>query len=156
GCRGRVPDLRANRRAPRLPGENALKSAGADHLYAGLLLLPRCGHGLFPWDQAIGLTPKRLTPAAEQVVTLAGAVSNSFAEAADKVLPELAGLRLSASTARRTTTAAGDRLGELWESGALLGFPKPWPWHQDAQGKRCAYISIDATGVRQQGPGGTK
>lgn len=104
----------------------------------------------------MGLTPKRLTPAAEQVVTLAGTVSNSFAEAAEKVLPELAGLRLSESAAQRTTVAAGERLGQLLEAGQTLGFPKPWSWRRDAQGRTCAYVSIDATGVRQQGPGGAK
>ena len=114
----------------------------------------RCGQGLFPWDQAVGLTPKRLTPAAEQVVTLAGTVSNSFAEAADHVLPELAGLCLAESTAQRTTEAAGERLGQLLEGGHTLGFPKPWSWRRDARGRTCAYVSVDATGVRQQGPGG--
>ena len=47
----------------------------------------RCGHGLAPWDDQVGLTPKRLTPAAEELVAMAGAVCNSFAEAAAKVLP---------------------------------------------------------------------
>ena len=114
----------------------------------------RCGHGVFPWDQAVGLTTKRLTPAAEQVVTLAGTLSDSFAEAATKVLPQLAGLRLAETTVERTTEAAGERLGRHLHAGRTLGVRRPWTWHRDATGKTCAYVSVDATGVRQQGPRG--
>ena len=114
----------------------------------------RCGHGLFPWDQEVGLTPKRLTPAAEEVVTLAGTVSNSFAEAADKVLPKMSGIRLSESTAERTAEDAGTRLGKQLQEGHTFGTTKPWQWHKDAHGRGCAYISTDLTGVRQQALGG--
>lgn len=116
----------------------------------------RCGHGLFPWDETVGLTPKRLTPGAERVVSLAGLLSDSFAEAADKVLPELAGLRLCESTAQRTTEDAGTRLGGLLAEGRTLGPRVSWDWHTDAQGRTCAYVSVDATGVRQQGSGGVR
>jgi hypothetical protein len=114
----------------------------------------RCGHGLFPWDEEVGLSPKRLTPGAERAVSLAGLLSDSFEEAAEKVLPELAGLRLSETTAQRATEAAGARLGAHLDGGGVLGGPTPWPWHRDAEGKTCAYISVDATGVRQQACGG--
>jgi hypothetical protein len=114
----------------------------------------RCGKGLFPWDEAVGLTPKRLTPGAERAVSLAGALTDSFAEAAQRVLPELAGLRLSETTAQRTTEAAGERCGGHLEEGRVLGGPTPWEWHQDAEGQTCAYVSVDATGVRQQASGG--
>ena len=116
----------------------------------------RCGHGLFPWDETVGLTPRRLTPGAERVVGLAGSLSDSFAEAAEKVLPELAGLRLCESTAERTTEDAGARLGGLPAEGRTLGPRVSWDWHTDAHGRTCAYVSVDATGVRQQGPGGGK
>jgi hypothetical protein len=109
---------------------------------------------VFPWDEAVGLTPKRLTPAAEQVASMAGAVCNSFAEGADRVLRTMAGLRLCESTVERTAEAAGTRVGALLAQGRTLGFPQPWPWHRDAQGRTCAYISIDATGVRQQAKDG--
>jgi hypothetical protein len=102
----------------------------------------------------VGLTPKRLTPAAEQAVSMAGAVCNSFQEAATRVLGTLAGLRLSESATQRTAEAAGDRVGQVLGQGRTLGFPQPWSWHRDADGKTCAYVSIDATGVRQQAPGG--
>ena len=114
----------------------------------------RCGHGLAPWDAQVGLTPKRLTPAAEELVAMAGAVCNSFAEAAAKVLPKLAGIRVSASTSQRTTEAAGQRLGTQLQQGQTFGPPVAWDWHRDAHGRRCAYVSVDATGVPQQAPGG--
>jgi hypothetical protein len=102
----------------------------------------------------VGLTPKRLTPAAEQVVSLAGLLSDSFEEAAERVLPEMAGLRLAETTVERTTEAAGARLGRHLERGRTLGSPRPWTWHRDAHGQTCAYVSVDATGVRQQARGG--
>jgi hypothetical protein len=114
----------------------------------------RCGEGLFPWDDAVGLTPARLTPGAERAVSLAGLLTDSFEEAAEKVLPELAGLRLSETTVQRTTEAAGERWGEQLDQGKVLGGPTPWNWHKDAEGKTCAYTSVDATGVRQQASGG--
>jgi hypothetical protein len=114
----------------------------------------RCGQGLFPWDEAVGLTPKRLTPGAERAVSLAGLLTDSFEEAATKVLPELSGLRLSETTVQRTTEAAGERLGALLEQRMTLGGLTPWTWHRDAEGQTCAYVSVDATGVRQQASGG--
>ena len=102
----------------------------------------------------MGLTAKRLTPAAEQVVSMAGAVCNSFAEACGRVLGTMAGLRLSESTVQRTAEDAGDRIGRLLADGQTLGFPRPWSWHRDARGRTCAYVSIDATGVRQQAKDG--
>lgn len=114
----------------------------------------RCGHGLFPWDAEVGLTPKRLTPGAERAVSLAGLLTDSFEEAAEKVLPELSGLHVSETTAQRTTETAGERLGAHLDQGKVLGGPTPWNWHKDAEGKTCAYVSVDATGVRQQACGG--
>ena len=114
----------------------------------------RCGAGLFPWDEEVGLTSKRLTPGAERAVSLAGLLTDSFEEAAEKVLPELSGLHLSETTAQRTTEAAGERLGMHLDEGKVLGGPTLWHWHKDAEGKTCAYVSVDATGVRQQASGG--
>lgn len=113
----------------------------------------RCG-GRFPWDAAVGLTPKRLTPGAERAASLAGLLTDRFDEAATKVLPELSGLHLSETTVRRTTEAAGQRLGTLLGQGQVLGGPTSWNWHRDADGRTWAYISVDATGVRQQAKGG--
>lgn len=113
----------------------------------------RCG-GQFPWDTAVGLTAKGLTPATEELTTLAGITGESFHEAAAQLLPKLASLRVSESTVQRTSEAAGRRLRDLLQIGEVLGGPTPWKWHKDARGITCAYVSIDATGVRQQGPGG--
>lgn len=113
----------------------------------------RCG-GQFPWDQVVGLTRRRLTPAAAELTSLAGTISNSFEEAARKVLPKMAAVRLSESTVQRTSEEAGQRLGTLLHNRKVLGGPTPWKWYRDGQGKTCAYVSLDATGVRQQAPGG--
>ncbi len=64
-------------------------------------LCRRCGQR-FVSVATTQLTPKRLTPAAEQVASMAGVASNSFGEAADHVLRTMAGLRLSESTVQRT------------------------------------------------------
>ena len=100
------------------------------------------------------MTPKRLTPGAEELTTLAGTTGESFQEAAAKLLPKMASIRVSESTVQRTSEAAGRRWRDLLQKQKVLGGPTPWTWHKDARGTTCAYISIDATGVRQQGPGG--
>jgi hypothetical protein len=99
------------------------------------------------------LTPKRLTPGAEELTTLAGVTGESFQEGAGKLLPKMASIRLSESTVQRTSETAGRRLRDLLGEQKVLGGPTVWTWHKDARGTTCAYVSIDATGVRQQGPG---
>ena len=47
-----------------------------------------------PWDQALGLTKRRVTPAAEEVVTLAGLLT-SFGQAARQTINMLTVIRLS-------------------------------------------------------------
>jgi hypothetical protein len=104
----------------------------------------------------LGIGSAALTPAASEVVSIAG-VQTSFAQAAELTLKKLCGLRLSESTVERVTESAGHRLAKLlhdkvtFDQGA-----KPWAWQRDARGKRCAYVSLDATGVRQQGKKGAK
>jgi len=114
-----------------------------------------CGHGYVPWEAVLGLTSQDLTPAASELTSLAGLLSG-FEEASQKVLPKLAGIRLSESTAERTTEAAGARVGEALAQGATFGPATPWEWQPDASGQRCGYLSVDATGVGQQGPQGEK
>ncbi len=113
----------------------------------------RCGQGQVPWDEQSGLT-RRLTRGASELTTLAGTLSQSFAEAATTTLPKMAGLRLSESTVQRVAEAAGRRLGQLLAAGETLGTGSAWSWHRDVQGRTCAYVSLDATGVPQQAPGG--
>ena len=78
-----------------------------------------CHHGFFPGDVALRLAGTRLSAAAEEIVTLAGALE-SFAVAAEKVLPKMTGLRLGESTVERTTEAVGRRLAGVLARGARL------------------------------------
>jgi hypothetical protein len=114
----------------------------------------RCGKGVLPWDGRVGLTARSFTPATERLVSLAGALSDSFAEAAEKVLPEMAGLRVAETTVQRATEAVGERVAQHRRQGRTFGFYRPWDWYRDAHGRTCAYISLDLTGVRQQAKNG--
>src|SRR6266511_4511895 len=118
-------------------------------------LCPACHAGHVPVDAALGFSASKLTPGAEEIATLAG-TCDSFADAAEKLLPKMAGLRLSESTVERTTEAAGERLGALWDGGHTLGTTANWRWNRDARGRTVAYVSADATGVGIQGAGGAK
>jgi hypothetical protein len=114
-----------------------------------------CRHGHCPGDGVVGLTGGDLTPGAAEAVSLGGALV-SFARAADRVLDRLAGLTVSESTAERATEATGRELGRRTAAGETFGPAVDWAWHKDAEGKTCAYVSLDATSVPQQGPGGAK
>jgi hypothetical protein len=111
-----------------------------------------CGRGTCPRDGLLGLRDHDLTPAADEVVCLAG-LSASFAEAADEALPRLAGLRLSESTVERAAEAAGGRLAAALAAGRTFGPAQDWAWHKDAEGQAVAYVLADSTGVGMQGPG---
>jgi hypothetical protein len=112
----------------------------------------RCGHGVFPWDDVLGLGGSDLTRAAQEVVALAAA-TESFAVAADTLLRKMSGVRVSAATARRVAEAAGADIGRRLTAGEVFGPRRDWKWHKDVDLKTCAYLSIDLTGVRMQGPG---
>src|SRR5207247_1831021 len=101
------------------------------------------------------ISPQRLTPAAQEVVCLAG-IQDSFGTAAERMLTKLAGLRLSESTVERTTETTGARLGQRLQAGDVFGPKQDWDWHKDASGRSCAYVSVDATGILMQGEGGAK
>lgn len=112
----------------------------------------QCGASDRSWEDSLRVGDRHLTVAAEELVALAGVLSG-FEEAAHKTLRKLAGVRLSDSTVRRTTEDAGRRLGRMLQERIRFQKPTAWHWHRDAQGRTCAYVSADATGVRQQGPG---
>lgn len=112
----------------------------------------QCGSSERSWEDSLRVGERQLTVAAEELVALAGVLSG-FEEAAHKTLCKLSGVRLSESTVRRTTEDAGTRLGRMLKERIHFQRSAAWRWHQDAQGRRCAYVSVDATGVRQQGPG---
>jgi hypothetical protein len=111
-----------------------------------------CRQGHYPWDEVLGTSATELTPAATEITTLAG-ILTSFEEARAKVLPRMAGLRLAESTVERITEGVGQRLKKQRATGQIYGAAVPWKWHRDATGQTCAYVSLDATGVGQQGPG---
>lgn len=112
-----------------------------------------CGTGSVPWDETLGLSRQAMTPGARELVSIAGAV-DSFAEAARVVLKKLAGLRVSESTVERTSEAVGQDIGQRLAAGETFGTRTPWPWHQDAEGQTCGYVSLDLTGLGMQGPDG--
>jgi hypothetical protein len=112
-----------------------------------------CGTGAVPWDRTLGLSRQALTPGARELICVAGAV-DSFGEAADVVLKKLAGLRVSESTVERTSEAVGHDIGRRLAAGETFGASTLWPWHKDAEGKTCAYVSLDLTGLGMQGPDG--
>ena len=113
----------------------------------------RCGKGQHPFDQHAGMPAHQLTPAVEQLASLAGGVSPSFEKGAD-LLEEMSGVHLSESTVQRTTEGVGARIAQLLGGGITFGPRVAWKWRADARGRKVAYLSIDATGTRQQAPGG--
>lgn len=100
-------------------------------------------------------TAERLTPAAQEVTCIV-AVKASFAESSERTLHKVCGLRLSESTVERVTEATGQRVGKALREKQTFGAQQSWDWHADARGKTCAYVSLDATGVRQQGENGAR
>jgi hypothetical protein len=66
----------------------------------------------------------------------------------------MSGARLSEATVERTTEDAGRRLAHAVVAGTTFGPRVDWPWYKDYEGQRCAYVELDATGVRQQAAGG--
>jgi hypothetical protein len=113
----------------------------------------RCGKGICPFDQQAGLGEHHLSSAVERLASLAGGVSPSF-EKAGELLEEMSGVHLSESTIERTTEDIGLRIADLGNQGITLGPRVQWTWQRDSKGRTVAYVSLDATGTRQQGPGG--
>jgi len=114
---------------------------------------PGCHQGHCPGDDAFGLDQGDLTAGAAELTSLAGAL-DSFAHAAEVILPKMSGLSIAESTVERTTEAIGSELGQAVEAKVAFGEAHPWDWHHDAEGKTCAYVSLDLTGIAKQGPGG--
>ena len=85
---------------------------------------------------------------------MAGATGECF-EKAGELLEEMASIRLSESVIETLTEDIGALVEELMKSGHTFGEKKDWAFHRDRQGRSVAYVSLDATGVRQQdGQGG--
>lgn len=114
-----------------------------------------CGQGQLPWDKTLGLSRRKVTPGAEQLLSLS-AVKESFGLVAERSLKRLTGIELSESTVERVAEEVGERVGKRLSEDHVFGEPQAWDWQRDAEGHRCAYISVDATGVPHQGPNGAK
>ncbi len=115
----------------------------------------RCGKGQCPFDQHAAIPEHNITPAVERLASLAGGVSSSFEKGAE-LLDEMSGVDLSESTIQRTTEDVGARIAALLAAEITVGPRVQWPWRRDAQGQAVAYVSLDATGTRQQGPKGAR
>jgi len=127
-----------------------VKSLFGDVVYERAYYHCRCCHqGWFPTDEELGVQREE-TPGARQVIALVGLLE-PFAEGAESVLPRLSGLNVSPATVQRTTEAVGDDVARRRAMEERIGFATHWNWHVDAIG-RVAYVSLDATGVLQQGP----
>ena len=116
-------------------------------------LCKHCHAGHCPRDVALGLTTVDLSRGATEAVTLAGALG-SFADAAQKILPKLSGLRVSESTVERATERVGEDVGKRLSVGETFGNKRDWKWSKDAEGKTVGYVSADSTGVGMQGHNG--
>jgi hypothetical protein len=150
------PDCHDDARFVGRRGKQLVSLLGELRVRRGYYHCQACGHGYTPWDVELGIAEAaRLTPAAQEVTCIAG-VQTSFAEASQRTLERLAGLRISESTVERVTEATGQRVGQHLRARKTYGAAQSWQWHRDARGKRCAYVSLDATGVRQQGCRGAR
>jgi hypothetical protein len=113
-----------------------------------------CHTGLFPTDAEFAVQQHQ-TPGAREVISLMG-VLEPFAEGAQAVLPRVSGLNVSASTVQRVTETVGADVAARRAAGETFGPETAWDWNRDASGNAVAYVGLDATGVRQQGPHGEK
>jgi hypothetical protein len=104
----------------------------------------RCGLRLCAFDDRAGRTRRGLTPTAEQLASLAGAVGISFGKIAH-LLEEKSGQRLSESSVPRVTEVAKARLPALLARGMTCRPRMDWYWHSDARGRMAACVAVDAS-----------
>jgi hypothetical protein len=111
---------------------------------------PHCHHGAHPTDAELGIVDRQ-TPATHEVLALIGALE-PFEEAAHRALRRLSGLKVSASTVRRTAEVVGEDMARRRAAGQTFGPAVVWNWNRDAHGQKVGYVGLDATAVPQQGP----
>lgn len=130
----------------------------------GWVSLPRayyhckaCGGGHYPFDHDNDLHADKLSRGLRPLVCLAGTLA-PFGGAADDLLRRLAGVRLSESTVRRATEAAGEELARQQRAGDVVVPPSPRPWDFSIEGhaETAAFIGLDAFSVPIQESGGGK
>jgi hypothetical protein len=114
-----------------------------------------CGTGFKPWEEKLRVGPRRLTKGAEEVTALAGSLT-SFAQAAERTLITLGGLRLSESTVLRVTEETGQAMADAVEQKETFGGQTPWNFQCDAAGHTCGYVGLDHISIPQQGPNGAQ
>ena len=116
-----------------------------------------CHQGHCPFDADNGLLDDRLSAGLRPLVGLAG-VLESFRDGAEDILRRFAGVRLAASTVRRVTEDAGERLAEQQRDGALVVAEvlKPWDFTVEGHSATAAFLGIDAFSVPIQLSGGKK
>ncbi len=108
-----------------------------------------CHHGWHPTDAELGLETK-WTRGVQELISLAG-VQNAFAESAERILHRMSAVHVSASTVQRVTESAGQAVADQRAAGESISPSEVWTWPKDARGTTTAYVSLDATGVPQQG-----
>lgn len=114
-----------------------------------------CGRGQVPRDTRWGLSACDLSRGAARAIALTGTLAR-FAEAATEVLPKRTGRRVCESTVERTTERAGPQGGQRLATGETVGSTTSWNGSKDAEGKTCADVAADLTGVGMPGEGGAK
>jgi len=116
-----------------------------------------CHRGHCPFDAANGLLDDRLSAGLRPLVCLAG-VLESFRDGADDILGRFAGVRLGASTVRRATEEAGERLAEQQRLGDIVvpQDAKPWDFTIEGHSHTVAFLGLDAFSVPIQLSGGKK
>ena len=116
----------------------------------------RCGTGTVPWDETLGLDRQALDAGGQRgrLHRRRGGQLRRGQHA--WCCGRLAGLHVSESTVQRTSEAAGQDIGSRLAAGETFGAGQPWAWHKDAEGKTCAYVSLDLTGLGMQGPDGPR
>lgn len=82
----------------------------------------------------------------------------SFRDGADDILRRFSGIRLSASSTRRATEQAGERLQQQQRQGNVVT-PEPavaWDFGLEGHSHTVAYLGLDAFSVPIQKPGGAR
>jgi hypothetical protein len=116
-----------------------------------------CHKGHFPFDAANDLQGDHLSTGLRPLVCLAG-VLESFRIGAADILRRFSGVKVSASTVRRATQAAGEALAEQQRQGeiATAGKWQAKDFHLEGHSHTVAYLGLDAFSVPMQGKRGAK
>src|SRR5437773_2402745 len=87
-------------------------------------------------------------------LTLAGRKKRGTSGAAAAVRGAAGPARSGGSAVERAAERAGADVGRRLAAGETFGPARDWAWQPDADGRTCAYVSGDSTGVGMQGEHG--